>query len=131
MAARGPHASGAAPPPRHLAPQRPSRRRFRLPGRRLQAHPLPLEEALRRPRPGRTSQPPEAGSAGLREAGYITGEEPTTPHPDKPREFERARPNQLWQTDIFTFILKRQNRRVYLVAFLEDQSRYIVRSALR
>src|SRR6185436_11957765 len=69
---------------------------------------------------------PGAVARVLREAGYITGEEPTSPHPDKPREFERARPNQLWQTDIFTFILKRQNRRVYLVAFLDDHSRYIV-----
>ena len=34
--------------------------------------------------------------------------------------------NQLWQTDLFTFILKRQNRRVYLVAFLDDHSRFVV-----
>jgi hypothetical protein len=40
--------------------------------------------------------------------------------------FERARPNQLWQTDLFTFMLKRQNRRVYLVAFLDDHSRFVV-----
>jgi hypothetical protein len=32
----------------------------------------------------------------------------------------------LWQTDLFTFILKRQNRRVYLVAFMDDHSRFIV-----
>jgi hypothetical protein len=42
------------------------------------------------------------------------------------RHFERARPNQLWQTDLFTFVLKRQNRRVYLVAFMDDHSRFIV-----
>ena len=42
------------------------------------------------------------------------------------RRFERARPNQLWQTDLFTFMLKRQNRRVYLVAFMDDHSRFIV-----
>ena len=47
-------------------------------------------------------------------------------HPDHVRSFERARPNQLWQTDLFTFLLKRQNRRVYLVAFLDDHSRYLV-----
>ncbi len=40
--------------------------------------------------------------------------------------FERAKPNQLWQTDLFTFVLKRQNRRVYLVAFMDDHSRFIV-----
>jgi len=44
----------------------------------------------------------------------------------KVTSFERARPNQLWQTDLFTFMLKRQNRRVYLVAFLDDHSRYVV-----
>jgi transposase InsO family protein len=69
---------------------------------------------------------PGAVARVLREAGYVTSEEPTSPHPEKPREFERARSNQLWQTDIFTFLLKRQNRRVYLVAFLDDHSRYIV-----
>lgn len=62
----------------------------------------------------------------LHEAGYQLSEEITEPHPDKVRSFERARPNQLWQTDLFTFILKRQNRRVYLVAFMDDHSRFIV-----
>jgi hypothetical protein len=51
---------------------------------------------------------------------------PTRPHPDKIRHFERASPNQLWQTDLFTFILKRQNRRVYLVAFMDDHSRFML-----
>ena len=62
----------------------------------------------------------------LHEAGYELEEVPTRPHPDKVRHFERARPNQLWQTDLFTFILKRQNRRVYLVAFMDDHSRFLV-----
>jgi transposase InsO family protein len=62
----------------------------------------------------------------LHEAGYVLEEAPTKPHPDHVRSFERARPNQLWQTDLFTFMLKRQNRRVHLVAFLDDHSRYIV-----
>ena len=61
----------------------------------------------------------------LHEAGYQRMEEPTHRHPDKVRRFERARPNQLWQTDLFTFVLKRQNRRVYLVAFMDDHSRFI------
>ena len=61
----------------------------------------------------------------LREAGYELQENPTRPHPDHVRSFERARPQQLWQTDLFTFVLKRQNRRVYLVAFLDDHSRFI------
>src|SRR5207302_5778763 len=62
----------------------------------------------------------------LKEAGYELVEQPTTPHPDKVRHFERATANQLWQTDLFTFILKRQNRRVYLVAFMDDHSRFLV-----
>ena len=62
----------------------------------------------------------------LTEAGYVTEDRPTVPHPDKVRSFERATANQLWQTDLFTFVLKRQNQRVYLVAFLDDHSRFIV-----
>jgi transposase InsO family protein len=61
----------------------------------------------------------------LHEAGYQMEEVATHPHPDKQRQFERATPNQLWQTDLFTFVLKRQNRRVYMVAFMDDNSRFI------
>jgi len=71
--------------------------------------------------------PASAGAVArvLHEAGYELEEVATRPHPDHVRSFERARPNQLWQTDLFTFILKRQNRRVYLVAFLDDHSRFL------
>lgn len=62
----------------------------------------------------------------LREAGYELVDEPTRRHPDKPRRFERGRANQMWQTDLFTFVLKRQNRRVHLVGFLDDHSRFVV-----
>lgn len=63
----------------------------------------------------------------LHEAGYELEESPTRPHPEKQvRSFERSRPNQLWQSDLFTFLLKRQNRRLYLVAFLDDHSRFVV-----
>jgi transposase InsO family protein len=68
---------------------------------------------------------PAAVARVLHEAGYEMEEVPTRPHPDKPRQFERAVSNQLWQTDLFTFMLKRQNRRVYLVAFMDDHSRFI------
>jgi len=61
----------------------------------------------------------------LHEAGYELEEVATHPHPDHVRRFERAKANQLWQTDLFTFVLKRQNRRVYLVAFMDDHSRFI------
>jgi transposase InsO family protein len=72
--------------------------------------------------------PASAGAVArvLHEAGYETEEVVIRPHPDHVRYFERARPNQLWQTDLFTFVLKRQNRRVYLVAFMDDHSRFIV-----
>jgi transposase InsO family protein len=39
--------------------------------------------------------------------------------------FERAEPNQLWQSDIFTFLLRR-HQRLYVTAFLDDYSRYVV-----
>jgi transposase InsO family protein len=48
------------------------------------------------------------------------------PRPEpEPRRFERAEPNQLWQSDIFTFLLRRHER-VYLCAFMDDHSRFIV-----
>src|SRR5262245_13312202 len=72
------------------------------------------------------SASPAAVARVLHEAGYQLEEEPTHPHPDRERRFERARPNQLWQTDLFTFVLKRQNRRVYLVAYMDDHSRFLV-----
>jgi transposase InsO family protein len=62
----------------------------------------------------------------LHEAGYELDEVASRPHPDHVRSFERAKPNQMWQTDLFTFVLKRQNRRVYLVAFMDDHSRFLV-----
>ena len=69
---------------------------------------------------------PSAIARVLTEDGYLVEESPMKRHPDKIRFFERAKPNQLWQTDLFTFMLKRQNQRVYLVAFMDDHSRYIV-----
>jgi transposase InsO family protein len=69
---------------------------------------------------------PQAVANILREEGYQLEEAPTRPHEPPVRNFERARPNQLWQSDLFTFVLKRQNRRVYLVAFLDDHSRFVV-----
>jgi len=62
----------------------------------------------------------------LREAGYEAEESRSEPHPPLEQRFERARPNQLWQTDLFTFLLKRENRRVYMVVYLDDHSRFVV-----
>jgi transposase len=69
---------------------------------------------------------PSAVARVLHEEGYENAEEPAAPHEPKVHSFERARANQLWQTDLFTFVLKRQNRRVYLVAFMDDHSRFVV-----
>jgi len=44
-------------------------------------------------------------------------------NPSKPRFFERATPNQLWQSDIMTFRLAGRN--AYLIGYLDDYSRYI------
>ncbi|MBL4862451.1 MAG: DDE-type integrase/transposase/recombinase [Crocinitomicaceae bacterium] len=42
------------------------------------------------------------------------------------RRFERAKPMQMWQTDITSYVLPRSKQRVYLVVFLDDNSRYII-----
>src|SRR3989442_1483980 len=61
----------------------------------------------------------------LHEANLLEAPAPT-PRPEPlPRRFERAAPNQLWQSDIFTFLLRRHER-VYVCAFLDDHSRFIV-----
>jgi transposase InsO family protein len=62
----------------------------------------------------------------LEEGGYKAPAPPREPHGQEPKRFERAKPNQLWQTDLFTFVLKRENRRVHLVGFLDDHSRFLV-----
>jgi len=42
----------------------------------------------------------------------------------RPRFFERSTPNQMWQSDIFTFRLG--GRYAYLIGFVDDYSRYMV-----
>ena len=68
---------------------------------------------------------PSAIAKLLKGEGYVSLPVPTKPHPDRPRRFERAKPNQLWQTDIFTFALKRERQNLHLIAFLDDRSRFI------
>jgi transposase InsO family protein len=46
----------------------------------------------------------------------------------RPRFFERSTPNQLWQTDIFTFRLG--GHYAYLIGYIDDYSRYITGLAL-
>jgi hypothetical protein len=45
--------------------------------------------------------------------------------PIRVKSFERACPNDLWQTDIMTVMLKGQYR-VYLIGFMDDNSRFLV-----
>ena len=45
-------------------------------------------------------------------------------NPSKPRFFERATPNQMWQTDIMSF--RMGGKQVYLIGFMDDYSRYLV-----
>ena len=45
--------------------------------------------------------------------------------PPKVGSFERASPNDLWQTDIMTFMLRGQYR-IYVIGFMDDNSRFIV-----
>lgn len=69
---------------------------------------------------------PRAVGRALEEQGYEVVERPVPTHEPQVQRFERAKPNQLWQTDLFTFVLKRENRRVHLVAYLDDHSRFVV-----
>jgi hypothetical protein len=62
----------------------------------------------------------------LVEEGYEVEYAPTKRRREQVRRFERARPNQLWQSDLFTFTLHRTGRRVHAVVFLDDNSRFIV-----
>jgi transposase InsO family protein len=62
----------------------------------------------------------------LKEEGYEAVEVPLRRHPDRVHRFERARPNQMWQSDLFNFTLPPTSRRIHVVAFLDDRSRFIV-----
>jgi len=42
------------------------------------------------------------------------------------RRFERSRPGELWQSDITSMVLARPGKRVHLVVFMDDFSRYVV-----
>jgi transposase InsO family protein len=45
--------------------------------------------------------------------------------PKAVKHFERATPNEMWQTDIMSFMIKGQYR-VYLIGFMDDNSRFLV-----
>jgi transposase len=65
----------------------------------------------------------------LHEEGLLVEREQVEPRDKPPRRFERAEPNQMWQSDIFTFELRR-HQRVYVVGFMDDYSRYLVSWAM-
>jgi len=60
----------------------------------------------------------------LRDQGLTTpAKKKPKKNPAKPRFFERATPNQMWQSDILTFRLAGKN--AYLIGYIDDYSRYI------
>ena len=62
----------------------------------------------------------------LHEEGLLESVPAKVEKPGPPEHrFERAEPNQLWQSDIFTFLLRR-HQRLYVTAFMDDCSRYVV-----
>jgi transposase InsO family protein/transposase-like protein len=67
---------------------------------------------------------PETVRQTLHEAGLMEGRPKPRRNLTRPRFFERATPNQMWQSDLFTFRLG--GKYAYVVAFLDDYSRYVV-----
>ena len=68
---------------------------------------------------------PETVRRTLHEHGLLESKPVRAPRaPTKPRFFERTTPNQLWQSDIFTFRLGGKN--AYLIGYIDDYSRFLV-----
>ena len=65
----------------------------------------------------------------LHAEGLIQSPAPKAEREHPPRRFERATPNQLWQSDIFTFRLRRAER-LYVCVFMDDHSRFVVGHSL-
>lgn len=66
----------------------------------------------------------------LHQEGLLPVQTPQLPKaPPSPRRFERAQPNQMWQSDIFEFWLRR-HQKLYVTAFLDDNSRFVVSHVL-
>jgi len=60
----------------------------------------------------------------LTDEGLVSQKKPKAQkNPKRPRFFERATANQMWQSDIMTFRLAGRN--AYLIGFIDDYSRYI------
>jgi transposase len=72
---------------------------------------------------------PETVRQRLHDAELMTqGSPPRKRNLTRPRFFERATPNQMWQTDIFKFRLG--GRYAHHIAFMDDYSRFIVAADL-
>lgn len=67
---------------------------------------------------------PETVRRTLHREGLMKPASKPRKNPQKPRFFERSTPNQMWQSDIFTFRLLGAN--AYLIGFMDDYSRYMV-----
>ena len=68
---------------------------------------------------------PETVRQTLRQAGLLeAAPRRAAKVPPKPRFFERATPNQMWQSDIYTFHLAGKN--AYLIGYMDDYSRFLV-----
>jgi transposase InsO family protein len=66
----------------------------------------------------------------LHEEGLLKEKPPKVENAPRPEtRFERAGPNQLWQSDIFTFLLRRHER-LYVTVFMDDYSRFVVGHAI-
>jgi transposase InsO family protein len=79
----------------------------------------------------------KVSTGGVKSALIAEGRVASQPKPRKirrsppaVRSFERARPMQLWQTDITSFLIGPHKERVYLTVFLDDMSRFVVSFAL-
>jgi transposase InsO family protein len=71
------------------------------------------------------SASPETVRRALKEESLIVStQKKHSSNITRPRFFERATPNQMWQGDIFTFRLG--GRYAYLVGMIDDYSRYMV-----
>jgi len=76
-------------------------------------------------------------TSGVRSAIVAAGL-PRAPLPKKrrrryevPRRFERSKAGELWQSDITSMVLARPGKRVRLVVFMDDFSRYVVSWSLQ
>jgi transposase InsO family protein len=69
------------------------------------------------------SASPETVRKTLHESSLIKSPKKRQHNITRPRFFERTTPNQLWQTDIFTFRLG--GHYAYLIGYIDDYSRYV------